>query len=108
MAKDPPTPIEEALGDWQTRYDLTPAEREVLFAVATGTFSLTGLSKLRETSLSTVKAQCSDIVRKTGDRRITHAALRLNQEALRQATFDRERRDAKGGAFREEDAHDGE
>ncbi len=103
MAKqDTPTPIEDALGDWQTRYGLTPAEREVLFVVATGTYSLAAVARDRETTLATVKAQTSDICKKTGDRRITHAALRLNQEALRLATFDKERRDGKNGATHEE------
>lgn len=102
---DIPTPIEEVLNEWVSKYGLTPAEREVLYSTCEGVYTLAALAKLRDTTPSTVKTQCRDIILKTGDKRITHAALRVSREALRLATFDRERRDAKGASAREDDDH---
>jgi DNA-binding NarL/FixJ family response regulator len=92
---DPKTPLTETLDDWTFKYELTPAEREVLFATATGSATHAELARMRETTPDTVKAQSSDVCKKVGARSLLDASLRLFREAYALAESDREMRDAK-------------
>lgn len=100
----PPTPLQEALADWRFKYALTDEEAEVLFAKASGAVTLKDLATLRGCALADLQAQGLAVAKKAGARRITGAALRLSQEALAMATFDKEKRAAK--ASREEADND--
>ena len=91
----PPTPLQEALADWRFKYELTDEEAEVLFAKASGAVTLRDLAKLRGCSLAQLSSQGLAASKKCGSRRLTPAALRLSQDALALATFDKEKRDAK-------------
>lgn len=103
---DPKTPLEEALDDWTFKYELTPAEREVLFVTATDSATHAELARMRETTPDTVKAQSSAVCKKVGSRSILEAATKLLREALAVATFDKEQRDAKREKAGEDEEHD--
>jgi len=103
MAKqDIPTPLEEMLNEWVSKYGLTPEERETLFARTTGFMTLRDLAKLRGVPLATLQAEGLALAKKAGHRRFTPACLALSQEAYRLAEYDREKRDAARGGDEED------
>lgn len=73
----------EALGDdWQTRYHLTPTEREVLVATARG-LSREELLESRGIAETTLKRHVTNLLEKTGEDSLDRAALRFLREVLR-------------------------
>ena len=73
--------IRETLAAWILRYRLTSAEVEVLRLTAADGLCREEIAQRRDSSPATVKKQTENILRKTGDRSLLSAALRLLREA---------------------------
>lgn len=74
-------PLSRIIDRWALRYGLSEAEKEILDVACTATSNVQGLADYRGTTYCTVKKQVQHILRKTGDKRLSLAALRLLKEA---------------------------
>lgn len=95
MAKvDPPTPLEETLQEWVSRFSLTTEERELLFVKALEPMTLRDFAKLRGVKLELIHVEGALLAKKVGHRDLANAALALLRGAYALAVFDKEKRDA--------------
>ncbi len=73
--------IAEALARWVIRYGLTLAEETILESNARGV-PRSHLAQLRGVAPSTIKKQCQNLLRRTGDASLDAACVRLLREAV--------------------------
>jgi DNA-binding NarL/FixJ family response regulator len=69
------------IGDWVVRYELTPAEEEVLTLAVNGV-SRVEIAKRRGVTTATLKKQVQSLLAKTGDASLESAANRALRAAL--------------------------
>lgn len=69
------------IGDWVVRYELTPAEEEVLTFAVNGV-SRVEIAKRRDVTTATLKKQVQSLLAKTGDPSLESAANRVLRAAL--------------------------
>jgi len=90
----PPVPVRSPLARaaisntvvaWAERYALSPAEFDLLLAVATRpTFDREALARNRRVTPDTVKSHARAVCRRTGTKSLAHAALLILNETLAQ------------------------
>ena len=105
MAKPDTTPLTDTLDEWTAKYNLTPEEREVLFNKTLDVMPPKDLARSYGIPVDEIHARGASVAKKTGEKRLSHSALRLCREALALATFDKEKRNVKNG-IEDEDGDD--